>query len=78
MLDHTVFITGTCGIEAHLEVAVIHVDVVEAEFAIGKDRESSFFPAVVAEMHVPYLHRVVHGGEKCLLGVDAAVITEVF
>ena len=78
VLYHAVTIAAPCGIQAHLEVAVVHVYLVEAEFHIGKHREITRAAAVVSQCHIPQLHRVVHRHHKRLFGVDIAVITEVF
>ncbi len=78
VLDHAVFIAAAGGIQAHLEVAVVHIDVVETEFQIGKNGQLPRPSGIVAQRDIPDLHRVVHGHEQRLPGVDAAVVAPVF
>ena len=78
MLDYAVGIAAARGVKAHLEVAVVHVYLVEAELAVGVYREPARPAAVFAQRQIPELYRVVHCDEKGLFGVDIAVIAEIF
>ena len=78
MLDDPLLIPAACGIQAHLEVAVVHIYMMEAEFQIGIHRERPRPVAAVAQPYVPDLHRVVHGYKERLRGVYTAVVTEIF
>ena len=77
LFDNAVFIPAAGGIEAHLEILVVHRDLVEAEFQIGKYGQIPLFSGIVAQPHVPDLHRVVNGRKQGLLGIDAGVVAEV-
>ena len=74
VLDDAVGIAAARGVEAHLEVSVVHVHLVEAELQIGKDGQASGPSAGVSQAQIPDLHRVVHGDKEGLGGLDAAVI----
>ena len=53
LLNDTVGVPAAGGIEAHLEVLVVHGHLMEAEFQIGKYGEVPFFAGIVAQAHVP-------------------------
>ena len=74
VFDDTVFVPAAGGVQTHLEVLVVHVHLVEAEFQIGEHGKMAHFIRIVAQLHVPDLHGVVHGDKELLLGVDACVI----
>ena len=74
VLNDAVFVPAAGGVQAHLEVLVVHVHLVEAEFQIGEHGKMAHFIRIVAQLHVPDLHGVVHGDEELLLGVDVCVI----
>ena len=78
VLDDPVLVPASGGVEAHLEVLIVHVDVVEAELQIAVYAQPPGTAGVVAQADVPDLHRVVHGHEQGLLRLDAAVVAEVF
>ena len=78
MLNDPVLIPAAGGVEAHLEIFVVHVNVVEAEFQIPVHAQPPGPAGVVAQPDVPDLHRVVHGHEQGLLRLDAAVAAAVF
>ena len=77
LFDNAVFIPAAGGIEAHLEILVVHGDLVEAEFQIGKYGQIPLFSGIVAQPHVPNLHRVVNGRKQGLLGIDAGVVAKI-
>ena len=77
LFDDTVFIPAAGGIEAHLEILVVHGNLVEAEFQIGKYGQIPLFSGIVAQPHVPNLHRVVNGRKQGLLGIDAGVVAKI-
>ena len=77
VLNHAVLISRARRIEAHLEVAVIHIDLVEGKLAVRICRKIPHAVAVVADNYVPDLHRVILGDKQRLLHVDAAVVTQV-
>ena len=77
VLDHPVLIPAARRIQAHLKVPVVHIHMMEAELQIRKDRQFPLPPAVVSQLQVPDLHRVVHGDKKRLARVDAAVVAAV-
>ena len=77
ILDDALFKTASRCIEAHLEVAVIHIDLMETEFRIWEDRQVSRPTAVVAQAQIPDLHRFIHRDKQSLFGTDSAVVTQI-
>ena len=78
VLDNAVLIPAAGGVQAHLEILVVHVHLMEAEFQIGEYGKMAHPARIVAQLHIPDLHGVVHGDEKLLLGVDLGVIGMIF
>ena len=74
VFDDAVFVPAAGGVQTHLEVLVVHVHLMEAELQIGEYGKVPHLIGVVAQLHVPDLHGVVHGDKELLLGVDACVI----
>ena len=75
MLDDPVLVTAAGCVQAHLEIAVIHIDLVEAEFQIGEYGQLPHPVCIVAQLHIPDLHRIIHRHKQGLLRIDPAVIT---
>ena len=73
VFDDPVLVPAAGGVQAHLEILVVHGHVVEAELRVGIDGQSPGPIAHVFQSHVPYLHWVVHGHEQGLGGVDAPI-----
>ena len=77
IVDDAIHIAAARRVEAHLKVAVVHVDLVEAELRVGKNRKPARTPTVVAEQDVPELDGIVHRDEERLFGVDLAVVAAI-
>ena len=73
VFDDPVLVPAAGGVQAHLEILVVHGHVVEAELRVGVDGQSPRPIAHVLQSHVPDLHRVVHGHEQGLGGVDTPI-----
>ena len=75
VLDDAVPIVRAGGVEAHLQVLVVDVDVVVGEL---NERESRQLPRGVAgvpDPHVPQFDVVVDRDEDRLFGLDAGVVS---
>lgn len=66
------------GVGLSADFAVVHVDVMEAEFQIGVNGKSSWAVCVITQGNIPDRHRIVYGDKELLFGMNAAIITEVF
>ena len=77
VFDDAVHIPAPGGVQAHLEILVVHCYMVEAEFGIRKHRKMPLTSAVVSQRHVPQLHGIVHRHEERLLRVDAVIIAQI-
>ena len=77
MFDDPVLVAASCAVQAHLEILVVHGDLMEAEFQIGEHGQVAHPVGIVAQGNPPDLHRVIHGHKQGLLGVDAGVIAVV-
>ena len=75
MFNNTVLTGGACRIHTHLEIFVVHLDLVEGEFQIGIHAEASLASAVILDLHIPQFHRVLFGDAHFLGCLDAAVVT---
>ena len=74
-----VLLVGAAGVEAHLEILIVHGDMVEGEFHIAVHADLPHAVRGVADAHVKDLHRVAvvlfPGDEQGLLCLDALVLT---
>ncbi len=66
-----VFIARTCGIQTHLEVLIVHVDMMETELTIAIQADVSHTITGVFECHFPDFDIIIHGDEQGLLACDA-------
>ena len=73
-LNDSVLIRRTGRIHTHLEILVIHGNLMEGKFQIGKNAELTGAVAVFFDPHIPDFHRVVHGYRHFLGGKDVAII----
>ena len=78
MLDDAAVIPAAGCIQAHLEVAVVHIHLMEAELQIGIDRETAWSFIIIAKGDIPDLHRIVHGHKKSLSCINAAIVAVIF
>ncbi len=74
MLNDAILIAAAGGVQAHLEVLVIHRHMVEAELQIGVNGQMAGLAVSVAQLHIPDFHGIVHGHKQGLLGVNIAVV----
>ena len=77
IFDNAVNVPAPGGVQAHLEILVIHRHMVEAEFGIGEHGEMPLTPAVVSQRDVPELHGIIHRHKQCLLCVDAVIVAQI-
>ena len=72
---------GAAGVEAHLVILVVHVDVVKGELHIAVHADLPHAVHGVADAHVKDLHRVaailLPGNEEGLLRGDTLVVTRI-
>src|SRR5690606_36319548 len=78
IFDHTIFVAGTTGVEAHLEVLIVNVNMVKGEFNIGEDTEPALPAGSVFNSHIPELHIVIDRDKKELFRFNSLVRTEKF
>ena len=77
VFNDAVLIPAAGGIQAHLEILIVHGDLMEAELQVGKHGKPPHPVRIVAQSHLPDLHRVVHGHKQGLPGVDAGIVAVV-
>ena len=64
MFYNAVFIGRTGAVHAHLEILVVYHDMVEGKFTIRKNTQVTDSDAVVFNIHIPQLHRIVQLDES--------------
>jgi hypothetical protein len=72
-LNNPLRIGGTAGIQAHLEVLVIHFNPMKGKFQIGEDAQPPFSPGKVFQLDIPELHRVVPRNKQGLFGGNTPI-----
>ena len=73
MLNNSILIRRTGTVKAHLEILVINHHMVKGKFQIGEHRELPLSVRGVFQLHVPQLHRIVHGHHQRLAGLDSLI-----
>ena len=74
VLDDAVPVAGAGGVQAHLQVLVVDVDVVVGELDEGEGGQPARHCAGVLDPDIPQLDVVVDRDEDRLLGLDAGVV----
>ena len=67
MFDDPLLIGGSCSVQAHLIVLVVHLDVMEGKLQIRKNTDFPLSAVLIPDRHIPDLHRILHG-HRHLLG----------
>ena len=78
LFDDAVRIATARGIQAHLKVAVVHIDMVERQLGVAEHADVPRPAGDILQRKVPDLHSLAPGNEQRLHGADAAVLTFVF
>ena len=75
-----ILIVGAGGVQAHLEVLVVHVDFMEGKFHIAENTDVSFPVGAVPDPHVKDFHRILSavfpGNKQDLLRADLLAVAQ--
>ena len=74
VFDDAVLVARSGGIQAHLQVLIVDLDVMKRELRVGEDADLAAGDVRVANFHIPEFHVVIERDEQRLLGMQVTIV----
>ena len=74
VFDHAILIAGPAGVQAHLQILIVDLNVMKREFHIAVDAQPARLRARIRDFQIPQFYVVVERDKQRLLRVDILIV----